>query len=105
MKMGKNNRWHHYIFNEPGGLIMSRFEKFATEQDVMERIEQLRTDGLEEADITVISSQKRENAYLKYRHLNFKHSEGTTRDKIDSMFSDDETKDKGMSALDITNRE
>ena len=84
---------------------MSRFEKFATEQDVMERIEQLRTDGLEEADITVISSQKLENAYLKYRHLNFKHSEGTTWDKFVSMFSDDDPKDKVLGALDITDSE
>lgn len=84
---------------------MSRFEKFATEQDLMERIEQLRKDGFEETDITVISSQKLENAYLKFRSINFKHSEGTTWDKFVSMFSDDDPKDKVLGAFDITDSE
>ena len=84
---------------------MSRFEKFATEQDLMERIEQLRTEGFEETDITVISSQKIENAYLKYRDVNFKNSEGTTWDKFVSMFSDDDPKDKVLGAFDITDSE
>lgn len=84
---------------------MSRFEKFATEQDVMERIEQLRTEGFEESDITVISSQKLEDAYLKYRSVNFKNSEGTTWDKFISMFSDDDPKDKVLGAFDITDSE
>lgn|SRR5699024_3089205 len=84
---------------------MSRFEKFATEQDVMERIEQLRAEGFEEADITVISSQKLESAYLKYTSVNFKNSEGTTWDKFVSMFSDDDPKDKVLGAFDITDSE
>lgn len=84
---------------------MSRFEKFATEQDVMERIEQLRSEGFEEPEITVISSPKLENAYLKYRSVNFKNSEGTTWDKFVSMFSDDDPKDKVLGAFDITDSE
>lgn len=84
---------------------MSRFEKFATEQDVMERIEQLRADGFEETDITVISNQKLEDAYLKYRSVNFKNSEGTTWDKFVSMFSYDDPKDKVLGGFDITDSE
>src|SRR5690625_4604139 len=84
---------------------MSSYEKFATEQDVMERIEQLRAEGFEEADITVISSQKLESAYLKYTSVNFKNSEGTTWDKFVSMFSDDDPKDKVLGAFDITDSE
>lgn len=84
---------------------MSRFEKFATEQDLMKRIEQLRTEGFEEADITVISSQQLESAYLKYKSINFKNSEGTTWDKFISMFSDDDPKDKVLGGFDITDSE
>ena len=84
---------------------MSRFEKFATEQDLMERIEQLRREGFEESDITVISKQKLEDAYLKYRSVHFKNSEGTTWDKFLSMFSDDDPKDKVLGGFDITDSE
>lgn len=84
---------------------MSRFEKFATEQDVMERIEQLRSEGFEEPEITVISSQKLETSYLKYKSVNFKNSEGTTWDKFVSMFSDDDPKDKVLGEFDITDSE
>lgn len=84
---------------------MSRFEKFAAEHDLMKRIEQLRTEGFEENEITVISKQKLEDAYLKYRSVNFKNSEGTTWDKFVSMFSDDDPKDKVLGGFDITDSE
>lgn len=84
---------------------MSRFEKFAAERDVMERIEQLRTDGFKDEEITVISKQKLEYAYLKFRDVNFKNSEGTTWDKFVSMFSDDDPVDKVLREFDITDSE
>src|SRR5699024_11161323 len=84
---------------------MSRFEKFATEQDVMEKMEQLRREGFEEYDIRVIYKQKLEDAYIKYKSVHFKNSEGTTWDKFLSMFSDDDPKDKVLGGFNITDSE
>src|SRR5690625_5021566 len=88
-----------------GGSIMSRFEKFAAERDVIKRIEQLRADGFQDDEITVISRHKLEYAYLKYRDVNFKDAEGTTWDKFMSMFSNDDPEDKVLGDFDITDSE
>ncbi len=84
---------------------MSRFEKFAAERDVIERIEQLRADGFRDDEITVISNRKLEYAYLKYRDVNFKAAEGNTWDKFVSMFSNDDPKDRVLGEFDITDSE
>ncbi|SOC43833.1 general stress protein [Salinicoccus kekensis] len=84
---------------------MSRFEKFAAERDVIERIEALRADGYRDDEITVISKQKLEYAYMKFRDVNFRDSEGTTWDKFLSMFSDGGPEDKVLGDLDITDTE
>ncbi|MCD2137921.1 general stress protein [Salinicoccus halitifaciens] len=84
---------------------MSRFEKFAAERDVIERIEALRDDGFRDDEITVISRQKLEYAYMKFRDVNFRDSEGTTWDKFISMFSDGGPEDKVLGDLDISETE
>ncbi|CAM4364505.1 general stress protein [Lacicoccus alkaliphilus] len=84
---------------------MSRFEKLASEKDVVERLEQLQEEGVRDDEITVISGQKLEFAYLKFRDVNFKDAEGTTWDKFTSMFSDADPKDKVLADFDITESE
>lgn len=84
---------------------MSRFEKLASERDVVERLEQLQEEGVMDDEITVISRQKLEFAYLKFRDVNFKDAEGTTWDKFTSMFSDADPKDKVLADFDITESE
>lgn len=84
---------------------MSRFEKFENEFDLTTRLEQLRTDGVNDPSITVISKESLQDESLKYTDVNFKNAEGTAWDKFISIFSDNDPVDKVFSDIDMSDAE
>lgn len=65
-------------------LIMRNIETFATEEELLRRIEQLKADGVMENAMTVVGDRELAGDSLNYTEVNFKASDGSAWDKIAS---------------------
>lgn len=82
-------------------LIMRNIETFATEEELLRRIEQLKADGVMENAMTVVGDRELAGDSLNYTEVNFKASDGSAWDKIASWFTEDEPEDRVMSDLEL----
>ncbi len=84
---------------------MRKIETFANEEEVNGRIEQLKAEGINEEDITVVSKKALAGSETGYTGVNFRNSEGSTWDKIVSWFSGENPEERVMTDLDVNNKE
>ncbi|WP_052747311.1 DUF2382 domain-containing protein [Salinicoccus sediminis] len=84
---------------------MRNIETFTNEEELNGRIEQLKAEGVNEDDITVVSREELAGSAVGYTGVNFRTSEGNAWDKIVSWFSDENPEDRVMTELDVDSRE
>ncbi len=84
---------------------MGRIESFSTEKVLMDRVDQLISDGIAEDRLTVISKYGLEETSTRFAGLNHKTTDNDTWDRIVSWFQGEETEDQVMDKLELTERE
>lgn len=84
---------------------MRNIETFTNEEELNGRIEQLKAEGVNEDDITVVSREQLAGSAVGYTGVNFRTLEGNAWDKIVSWFSDENPEDRVMTDLDVDSRE
>ncbi|MFC3419291.1 DUF2382 domain-containing protein [Salinicoccus hispanicus] len=84
---------------------MRKIESYTSEQEMLGRIEQLKSDGINEDQITVVSREELEGSSLNYTDVNYKTSEGSTWDKVVSFFSAEQPEDRVMTNLNLSSQE
>ncbi|WP_186365491.1 DUF2382 domain-containing protein [Salinicoccus cyprini] len=84
---------------------MREIESYTSEQEMLGRIEQLKSEGINEDQITVVSREELEGSSLNYTDVNYKTSEGTTWDKIVSWFSAEQPEERVMSNMNLSSEE
>lgn len=83
---------------------MSSIETFATEQEVIKRIEELKSEGVDENQITLVAGHDLEagGTFEAYSGVKMKSSEGSAWDKIVSFFTNDQPEERVAGSLDLT---
>lgn len=83
---------------------MDSIETFATEQEVIKRIDELKAEGADENQITLAADHDLEagGALEAYSGVKMKSSEGSAWDKIVSFFTDDQPEERVAESLDLT---
>lgn len=84
---------------------MSRIENFVTENDALTRVEELRTEGIADNNITVLSQQPINNEAFGNNEINFRDAEGSAWDKFVSFFSPDDPEEKLLNDLGLSQSE
>lgn len=84
---------------------MSRIENFVSENDALTRVEELRTEGVADNNITVLSKQPINNEAFGNSEVNFQDSEGSAWDKFVSFFSPDDPEEKALNDLGLSQSE
>ncbi|MCD2137527.1 YsnF/AvaK domain-containing protein [Salinicoccus halitifaciens] len=84
---------------------MRKIETFATEEELLRRIEQLRADGVTEDMMTVVGNEGTTTDALDDTGVNYRSADGSAWDKIASWFSDDQPEDRVMDDLGLTKEE
>ena len=84
---------------------MRKIESYMSEQELLGRIEQLKSEGIAENQITVVSREELEGSSLNYTDVNYKTSEGSTWDKIVSWFSAEDPEERVMTGLNLNPQE
>ncbi len=84
---------------------MSRIENFVTENDALTRVEELRTEGVADNNITVLSQQPINNEAFGNNEINFRDAEGSAWDKFVSFFSPDNPEEKVLNDLGLSQSE
>lgn len=88
-----------------GEQLMSRIENYITENEALTRIEDLRSEGVADKDITVLSQQPIDKNFFDSNEINFRDSEGSAWDKFVSFFSADEPEEKVLNDLGLSESE
>ncbi|GAB3068533.1 DUF2382 domain-containing protein [Salinicoccus sesuvii] len=84
---------------------MRKIESYTSEQEMLGRIEQLKSEGVNEDQITVVSREELEGSSLNYTDVEYKTSEGSTWDKIVSWFTAEQPEDRVMTNLNLSTQE
>jgi uncharacterized protein (TIGR02271 family) len=84
---------------------MRKIESYMSEQELLGRIEQLKSEGVAEKQITVVSREALEGSSLNYTDVNYKTSEGSAWDKIVSWFSAEDPEERVMTGLNLNPQE
>lgn len=84
---------------------MRKIETFTSEEEVNGRIEQLKAEGVNEQDITVVSKEEMAGSAVGYTDVNFRTSGGSAWDKIVSWFSNEGPEDRVMTDFDVSAEE
>ncbi|MCD2138762.1 YsnF/AvaK domain-containing protein [Salinicoccus halitifaciens] len=84
---------------------MGRIESFTTERVLMDRIGQLKSDGLAEDRMTVISNYELDGLRSRYSGIGHRTTDTDPWDKIVSWFQGDDAEDQVMDRLELTDRE
>ena len=84
---------------------MRKIESYMSEQELLGRIEQLKSEGVAEKQITVVSREELEGSSLNYTDVNYKTSEGSAWDKIVSWFSAEDPEERVMTGLNLNPQE
>lgn len=84
---------------------MPRIETYDDEKELLRTIEQLKTDGIQEESITVVSRDPLEKSSFEYTNVNIKSAEGTAWDKIVSFFSSGDSEERVIANLDLNEQE
>ena len=73
---------------------MGKIEKFNTESELLQRIDQLKADGLGERDLQVITENRLEDNSLEYTDVKVKNSRGSFSDKLTALFSGESAEER-----------
>lgn len=84
---------------------MGKIEKFSNESDLLQRIDQLKEEGVGESDLQVISEDKLDDNSLDYTDVKVKNSRGSFSDKITALFSGESAEERVLSSLNIPEEE
>lgn len=84
---------------------MRKIETFGNEEELLGRIEQLKTDGIKEESLTVVSNETLKGSSFDYTNVDFKSADGTAWDKIVSFFSSEEPEARVISSLELSDQE
>lgn len=84
---------------------MGRIESFSTEKVLMERIEQLKSDGLEESRMTVISGYGLPDTQERFAGIKQKRTDRDPWDGIVAWFQGEDREEEVMSTLELTTLE
>lgn len=83
---------------------MHKIEAFATEQEVVKRIERLKLKGVDENRITLVAKRDLEagGTFEEYSGVKIKSSDGDAWDKIMAFFTNDEPEEQVADNMDLT---
>ena len=81
---------------------MGRIESFSTERVLMDRIEQLKSDGLEESRMTVISGYGLPDTQERFAGIGQKRTDRDPWDGIVAWFQGEDREEVVMSTLELT---
>ncbi len=86
---------------------MRKIEALPTEQDVKQRLDELKAEGVAEDDITLVSNRDLQagGAFSAYSGVNIKHSTGSTWDKVMSFFTGDDPEDQTLNSMNLSSEE
>lgn len=84
---------------------MGKIEKFSSESDLLQRIDQLKEEGVGESDLQVISEDKLDDNSLDYTDVKVKNSRGSFSDKITALFSGESAEERVLSSLNVPEEE
>lgn len=84
--------------------MMNSIETFSTEQEVIKRIDELKSEGVDENQITLVAGHDLDagGAFEAYSGVKMKNSEGSAWDKVVSFFTDDQPEERVAESLDLT---
>lgn len=84
---------------------MGKIEKFSSESDLLQRIDQLKEEGVGESDLQVISEDRLVDNSLDYTDVKVKNSRGSFSDKITALFSGESAEERVLSSLNVPEEE
>ncbi|PTJ65791.1 DUF2382 domain-containing protein [Mammaliicoccus sciuri] len=84
---------------------MGKIEKFSNESDLLQRIDQLKEEGVGESELQVISEDKLDDNSLDYTDVKVKNSRGSFSDKITALFSGESAEERVLSSLNVPEEE
>lgn len=84
---------------------MGKIEKFSSESDLLQRIDQLKEEGVGESDLQVISEDRLDDNSLDYTDVKLKNSRGSFSDKITALFSGESAEERVLSSLNVPEEE
>ncbi|WP_414047382.1 DUF2382 domain-containing protein [Macrococcus equi] len=92
--------------NQLGGTIkMRNLETFLNEESLLRRIDQLKSQGIAEHDLHVISKNKLNGSALDYTDVQFKDAEGSFGDKVAAFFTGEDPQHRVFDKLDLSESE
>lgn len=84
---------------------MRNFETFTNEQGLLGKIEQLRSNGVSERHMKVISKNRLEGSALHYTDVEYKNAEGSFGDKVAAFFTGEDPEDRVFDNLNLNANE
>lgn len=80
---------------------MGKIEKLNTESELLQRIDQLKADGLGERDLQVITENRLEDNSLEYTDVKVKNSRGSFSDKLTALFSGENAEERVLTGINV----
>lgn len=84
---------------------MRNLETFLNEESLLRRIDQLKSEGIAEHDLHVISKHKLEGSALDYTDVQFKDAEGSFGDKVAAFFTGEDPQHRVFDKLNLSEAE
>lgn len=84
---------------------MRNLETFLNEESLLRRIDQLKSQGIAEHDLHVISKSKLEGSALGYTDVQFKNAEGSFGDKVAGFFTGEDPQHRVFEKLNLSESE
>ncbi len=84
---------------------MRNIESFSSEQALLSRIDNLKSQGVAERDMHVISKNKLEGSALDYTDVQYKSADGSFGDKVASLFTGEDPQHRVFEKLNLTDAE
>lgn len=85
--------------------MVRNIESFSSEQALLSRIDNLKSQGIAEHDMHVISKNKLEGSALDYTDVQYKNADGTFGDKVASLFTGEDPQARMFDKLNLTEAE
>lgn len=87
-------------------MLAQKIETFQNENDVIVRVNELKSKGIQENKVTVITDKKPESSILAERlSVNYKEAKGSFGDKVSALFSGDDPEEKVLQDLNLNQTE
>ncbi|MFC3419931.1 DUF2382 domain-containing protein [Salinicoccus hispanicus] len=84
---------------------MGRIESFASETDLLGRIEHLKLNGVREEQMTVVTNESLEGTKLEHLNVNTRSTEVDTWDRVVAWFADEDPETQVMNSMQLTPEE